>query len=295
MAKSLAATCGLPPGPRWIRDSRVISSGVAEARSSRPRAWKEKWTMIPPATRNRIPSRDMAVVFSCRFCRSPRQHGRHAAVEQVEHLVDLFRRHDQGRAEGQPVRVEAAQQAQLQRPAADAHADLLAGGEALLRLHVLDEFDPLQEALAADVADDAMLAGEPLEAGAEALALGPGVAAQVALQNLAQDGDAGGAGDRVALEGVALDEAGVVLDRPPEDVADRLPADHRRQRRESAAEALGSTQDVGHHAEGLGREQVARPAGAGDDLVEDEQHVVAVADLAEDRQVLRRRVDDPAG
>ena len=44
-----------------------------------------------------------------------------------------------------------------------------------------------------------------------------------------------------------------------------------------------------------GREHLSRPADAGDDLVEDQQDVVAVADLAQDRQVLRRRVDDAAG
>ncbi len=49
---------------------------------------------------------------------------------------------------------------------------------------------PLQQSLAADVADDAVLAGQALEAGAEPFALTPGIAAQVALEDLAQHGDA---------------------------------------------------------------------------------------------------------
>ena len=130
---------------------------------------------------------------------------------------------------------------------------------------------------------------------AEPLALPAGVAAEVALEDLAQHGDARGAGDRVALEGVPLDEAGVLGDRSPEGVGDRPAADHRRERRVAAAQPLGDAEHVGRHAERLGGEHLAGAADAGDDLVEDQQDVVPVADLAQDRQVLLGRVDDAAG
>src|SRR5207302_323904 len=138
----------------------------------------------------------------------------------------------------QPVRVETAQHPLLQRTPADADPYFLAGGETLLRLQVLHELDALQQPLAADVADHPMFLRQPLEARSQPFAHCSGVAAQVALQNLAQHRNAGGTRDWIALERVALDEAGVLADRPPEGIGNRLLADHGRQRREAAAQSL---------------------------------------------------------
>src|SRR5262249_50228478 len=99
--------------------------------------------------------------------------------------------------------------------------------ELLLGRWIADELDPLQEALAADVADDAVLLRQRLEAGAQPGALLAGIGAEVLIEDLAQDGDAGSAGDRIALEGVPLDEARVLADRPPEGVGNVPAADHR--------------------------------------------------------------------
>ena len=216
-----------------------------------------------------------------------------APVEDRDHLVDLLGGRDQRRPEGDPVRVEAAEQAVGQRPAADPDAEAVREG--LLGGPVADELDGLEQPLAADVADDPVLLRQPLEPGAEPLALAAGVAAEVALEDLAEHGDPRGAGDRVPLEGVPLDEAGVLLDRPPEGVGDRAAADHRRERGVAAAQPLGHAEHVGHDAERLGGEHPAGPADAGDDLVEDQQDVVPVADLPQDRQVLVGRVDHAAG
>ena len=63
-------------------------------------------------------------------------------------------------------------------------------------------------------------------------------------------------------------------------------ADHRRERCIAAGEALGDAEHVGRDSEGFGGEHPARAADAGDDLVKDQEDIVAVADLAKDRQVL---------
>src|SRR5436305_297444 len=83
-----------------------------------------------------------------------------------------------------------------QRPLAHPHAERLPVREPLFRPHVPDELDPLQQPLAADVADDAVLLRQPPEAGPQPLALDAGVLAQVPLDDLAQHRDAGGARDR---------------------------------------------------------------------------------------------------
>ena len=106
----------------------------------------------------------------------------------------------------------------------------------------------------------------------------------------------GRARDRVALEGVPLDEPRVLGDRPPEGVGDRPPADHRRERRVAAAQPLGHAEHVGRDAERLGGEHPAR-SGRCPVMISSKikQDVVPVADLAEDRQVLFGRVDHAAG
>ena len=110
-----------------------------------------------------------------------------------------------------------------------------------------------------------------------------------------EHGEPGGARDRVALEGVPLDKPRVGRDRAPERVGDRPPADHRRQRCITAAQSLGDQEYVGRHAKRLGGEHPARAADARDDLVKDQEDVMPVADFAEDRQILLRRVDHAAG
>src|SRR5262249_18754722 len=125
-----------------------------------------------------------------------------AAVEQRHHLIDLFRGADQRRPHRQPVRVEAREQTVLQRPPADANAYGGIIAEPLLRLQVAYELDALKQPLAANVADDAVLRRQPLEVLAQAFAQLAGVEAKVALQDLLQHGQAGGAGYGIALESV---------------------------------------------------------------------------------------------
>ena len=72
-------------------------------------------------------------------------------------------------------------------------------------------------------------------------------------------------------------------------------ANHRRKRCIAAGESLGDAEHVGRDSEGLGREHPAGAADPGDDLIEDQEDVMAVADLAKNRQILFGRVDHAAG
>ena len=86
-----------------------------------------------------------------------------------------------------------------------------------------------------------------------------------------------GAGHRVAEVGVAvLEEAAASRDR----VDDARLRQHRADRLVAAAQALGDGHQVGHHAFLLAGVQRAGAAHAAHHLVEDQQHAVAVADLA---------------
>src|SRR3954447_11478067 len=80
------------------------------------------------------------------------EHLAEALVEDRHHLVDLLGGRDERGAEGDPVGVEAAEEAIAEGAAADLDAEGI--GEAFLRAGVADELDGLEEPLAADVADD---------------------------------------------------------------------------------------------------------------------------------------------
>ena len=65
--------------------------------------------------------------------------------------------------------------------------------------------------------------------------------------------------------------------------------DHAAHRHAARGHALGEGDHVGHDAVALGGEGVAEPAEAGDDLVEDQQDAVLVADRAQPLQIALRR------
>ena len=113
--------------------------------------------------------------------------------------------------------------------------------------------------------------------------------------NLADRRDAGRAEQRVAAKGMAVRELDVLGVLAPECRRHVIAEGNRGQRAVARAHALAHAHDVRQHAEGLRGEHLAGAAEAGDDLVEDQQHVVAVADLAQARQILGRRRGDAAG
>src|SRR5690606_373279 len=67
-----------------------------------------------------------------------------------------------------------------------------------------------------------------------------------------------------------------------------LSAEHGADRRIASAEALGDTDDIGRHALLLAGEERAGAPHTAHHLVEDEQHTMAVADLADAAEVARR-------
>ena len=89
--------------------------------------------------------------------------------------------------------------------------------------------------------------------------------------------------------GVAVEELDQVVRPGHEGVVDALLRQHRAHRHAAVGQALGDRHQVRRHAEGLRREGLAGAAEAGDDLVEDQQDAVPVADLAQALQVALRR------
>ena len=80
-----------------------------------------------------------------------------------------------------------------------------------------------------------------------------------------------------------------------DDVAHRVGDADAAERDVAAGDALGELHDVRLDAVVLQPEPAAGAAEAGDHFVGDEQHVVARADLADAREVVRGRDDDAAG
>ena len=102
-------------------------------------------------------------------------------------------------------------------------------------------------------------------------------------------GEARGAGQRMRRIGVAVEELHDMLRPVHEGVVDALAADHAAHRHDAGGHALGEGDHVGDDAVALGGEGVAEPAEAGDDLVEDQQDAVLVADRAQPLQIALRR------
>ena len=94
-------------------------------------------------------------------------------------------------------------------------------------------------------------------------------------------GDAGGGRHRIAGIGVAVGELDEVLGAVHEGVVDLLLHEDRAHRDGAVGDALGGQHDIRHDAEMIDGEGRAEAAEAGDDLVEDEQDAVLVADRAQ--------------
>ena len=132
------------------------------------------------------------------------------------------------------------------------------------------------------------------QAGSEALALGLGRLDQVAFAQDAEDGPAGGGPDHVVGVGEAVGEAAGA-----DGVVDRAARHGQPQRPVAGGGPLGQDQDVGPDRPVVAGEPAAGAAEPGHDLVGDEQHPVAAADLGDRRPVVvgghgRRRAPAPA-
>ena len=104
-------------------------------------------------------------------------------------------------------------------------------------------------------------------------------------------------GHRMGRVGVAMEELDHVLGTVHQAVVDVLAHEHAAHRHGGVADAFGDRHEVGGHPEILGREGGAEPAEASDDLVEDQQDAVLVADRAQPLEVAlgRRQIAGRAG
>ena len=92
-----------------------------------------------------------------------------------------------------------------------------------------------------------------------------------------------------------MEEGALLLGGAEEALVDALGRQRRRQRHVAAGEALGEAEQVRRDALLLAGEHRPGAAEAGRDLVADQQHAVAVAELAHRAQVARRVDDHPGG
>ena len=174
--------------------------------------------------------------------------------------------------------------------------DVVAGrdGEELLAARRVDEVgvrhmraQPEHQALAAQLGDHRRMAvHQRREALLQKQAHLPDVIEEARREHDVEDGVADRHGERVAAEGRAMDARGHALGG--------LGGREARPHRETAADALGDRHDVGLDAAPLMREQPAGAPDAGLHLVEDEEHAMFVAELAQAAQALRRDVADAA-
>ena len=96
-----------------------------------------------------------------------------------------------------------------------------------------------------------------------------------------EGGEAGGSRHRIAGIGVAVGELDEMLGAVHEGVVDLLLHEDRAHRDGAVGDALGGEHDIRRDAEIVDGEGRAEAAEAGDDLVEDQQDAVLVADLAQ--------------
>src|SRR3569833_415484 len=212
--------------------------------------------------------------------------GQHAA-EDLLHLVELGLADDQRRGELDDrvaavvgAAVEARLEQRRRQEAAQQPLGLL-GVEGLLGRLVLDQLDPVEEPVAADVADDRQVQQLLQRRPERALRLAH-VAAQVLGLHQVQVGQRDGGADRVAAEGVAVREAR----RPLQERLDHVVGgDHGADRGVAGGHPLRAGDHVRHVAELVAGERRPEPAERADDLVADQQDVVAVADLADPLEV----------
>ena len=160
---------------------------------------------------------------------------------------------------------------------------------------VLAQVDPDHEAPAADLRH--LVASPRRRRGARRAMriFGCSRSSVLSRSNDLEAGDRRRAGERVAGEGVAVEERAVLLVRAEEAVVDALGGQGRRQRQVAARQALAEAEEVGRDPLLLAGEHRPGAAETGRDLVADQKHAVAVAELAHRAQVARRLDADPGG
>ena len=80
-----------------------------------------------------------------------------------------------------------------------------------------------------------------------------------------------------------------------EGVVNEFTGEYGSHRDTAVREPLGRGDEIGHHVEFLRAERRAQAPEAGDDLIEDEENAVLVADFTQSLEVTQRRKDHSSG
>src|SRR6266478_2006342 len=212
-------------------------------------------------------------------------------LDQAAHLIDSGLIRDQRRADGEPGRVDAHHDAVCERRPLHGFAELRKG---LHTARIFHQFDAAQHAFSTHFAYHAVFL-QTLEPRGQIVAQAHGFFVQPVLHHLVHHRDAHRAGQRVAGERVAVGELHTRFRRPEERIGHFLARNHRAQRNYAVRNAFPRADDVRRYTESLRREHTARFGEAGDDFVENQHHIVAVACFADDLEILVGGRDDAAG
>ena len=160
--------------------------------------------------------------------------------------------------------------------AADEQVEALGGGERHLRHRVGDQLEADEEPAAADVADTFDIGEAFLDHRHQARPVGPHPLDQPITLDDALDGETGSTGERVSGERVP----GLRTSDRGQHGRDLVVVQRRAERHIPAAESLGDGHHVRRDPVVFERPPGAAAPGAAHHLVGDQQHAVAVADLA---------------
>ena len=178
-----------------------------------------------------------------------------------------------------------ADQASLEGRCLEALVARLFRGEGGFRVTIGDKLHTKEQAASADVADMRMRAKPVAQGGGDLAPLRLHPADQLVLKKRGHHRMRSGTGRRVSEIGVAM------LKKPAsrlDGTIDIAAAQHRADRLIPGAKPLGDGQDVGAHVIRLAGKQMPGPAHAAHHLVKDQQHAMAVADLADTREITRQ-------
>ena len=219
----------------------------------------------------------------------PRRYLHERFLDDVAKVVQLLRCDRERWGDGQDVAAYSDPDAAAFQCVGEASADADFWREGLLGFAVGHEFQSLDETDAAGVADDVVSVfhvGESIgELGTSFAGVLDEVFAFDDFEVLESGGDSAGVG------GVGVHVAPGLFGSAGEGVADAAVGDAAAEGEVSAGDAFGEGDDVGLGVDDLGAEPFAETSEAGDDLVEDEDDAVAVADLSDHGPVVFGRHD----
>ena len=219
----------------------------------------------------------------------PRRYLHDRFLDDVAKVVQLLRCDRQRRRNREDVAAYSDPDASAFQCVGEASADADFGRKRTFGFAVGDEFEALDEADAAGVADYFVSVFHVGESVGELGTSFAGVLDEVFAFDDLEVLEAGG--DSAGMGGVGVHVAPGLFGSAGEGVADAAVGDAAAEGEVSAGDAFGEGDDVGLGVDDFGAEPLAETSEAGDDLVEDEDDAVAVADLSDHWPVVFGRHD----